>query len=507
MNYETRTVKVIFFIITICLLVIAVYVINKENKPLAVNVATNSKEEISADTILIGCVNIDTLNPLTTKSKDCQYILKLVYEPLIDINNNFELQGNLAIEWTKLDSKIYLIKLNKDKLWQDGKTFTAQDVAFTINFLQSKVDSIYKENVANIDKVSVIDDDTIKIYLKEETDFFEYKLIFPIIAKHQFDDKFNMLEKTPVGTGKYVFKEINDNCLKLYNKDAKTKELKILKYDEISNIYSDFEKEKIDVFISSNIDFEKHLGTIGYKSKLINDRNFDYIKINKDNQILKSKNIRQAINYAINRKEIIYSVYNNKYQETTFPINKLKNNENEFNIIKSQKLILEDGWSYKNKSWSKQGRKLLLRLAVNSELQDRVKVAEIIKKQLETIGINIEIVELNEREYKIALKNNNYDLILTGTIISIEPNYRSYLKDENEIEGTLLQEISQIEDKEKRQEKITELIKYCNDNIPFISLYFNPTVLLLNSNLKGDFDSNWFNIFYDIKTWYKVYEK
>ena len=45
-----------------------------------------------------------------------------------------------------------------------------------------------------------------------------------------------------------------------------------------------------------------------------------------------------------------------------------------------------------------------------------------------------------------------------------------------------------------------------NENPNFIGLYFNPIIILYSPSLKGNFNANWYNVFYNIDTWYKVQE-
>ena len=68
---------------------------------------------------------------------------------------------------------------------------------------------------------------------------------------------------------------------------------------------------------------------------------------------------------------------------------------------------------------------------VNSENEERVRVAELIKEQLEKIGIKINIVKVNNNIYNNYLKNKNYDIILTGNIIPLYPDLNSYLGESN----------------------------------------------------------------------------
>lgn len=502
---KAQIAKFIFFTVIAFLLIIAIYIMYNGNNQMAVDIKGNTRKEILEDSISIGIVNMDTLNPLLTKHRDVQYILKLVYLPLLDITKEFELTPSLATEWSKLDGKTYLIKLKENKLWQDGKLFTADDVKFTIESLKNSwTDSLYYDNVKNIKEVVIIDKYTIKLFLEDEIEFFEYKLLFPILPKHQYSKEIEEITEKPIGTGEYSFKEITDQKITLINQNAKTKELDICIYDNTSNLYADFSKKHIDIVISSNINIEEYIGTMGYKKQIIPDREFDYILINRNNEVLESTKTRQAIDLAIDKKQIIYDVFKKNYCEADFPENKSKSEESSiYNPNKAKEILLSDGWEYRNDSWYKNGKKLYFKIAVNSLDESRKKVVEIIKEQLELIGIKADIVSLNKNNYEYALKNNYYDLIITGNILPIEPNYKKYFKEN----GKLLEEICTIDNKEIKKKKMEELKVIYKEEVPFISLYSSSLALLLNANIKGDFEANWYNLFYDINKWYAVKEK
>ena len=68
-------------------------------------------------------------NPILNHNRDMQYVFKLVYLPLLDITKNFKIENKLAKEFSKINSKTYIVKLREDVYWQDKTKFNAQDVS------------------------------------------------------------------------------------------------------------------------------------------------------------------------------------------------------------------------------------------------------------------------------------------------------------------------------------------------------------------------------------------
>ena len=106
--------------------------------------------------------------------------------------------------------------------------------------------------------------------------------------------------------------------------------------------------------------------------------------------------------------------------------------------------------------------------------QDRLEVADIIKHNLEEIGIKVSIRILRNSYYKNNLQELNYEILLTGNTVSIKPNVQEYLNYKNKPN--------------------------------FIGLYFDSIILLYSNDLKGNFECNWYNIFYNVDTWHKIIE-
>lgn len=337
---KEKNLKIIFFTIIIILILLAIYLIIKNKNTKASDIKIVRKENEISNEIIIGITDFDTINPILSKNQDVQYISKLIYEPLIKIGQDFKLEQGLATEWNKLDEKSYLIRLNENKLWSNEKQFTAKDVEYSINYIK-KQDTIYNDNVKNIEKIQAINDYTLKIYLLEPEEKFEYMLCFPIICEEQ-----------NIGTGKFYIDMANENEIILKSK-TNEKKIVIKIYENISKLYNAFSKEEVDTITTNNINFEEYIGTIGYNKKIICNRNFDYLKFDIDEvEVVKS------ISYAINKNEIIYKVYSNLYCRAEFPLQygsylydeKI---EYEYNINKAKQILKDAGWEYNRKNLEK----------------------------------------------------------------------------------------------------------------------------------------------------------
>ena len=165
--------------------------------------------------IRLGISNFDSIHPYITNNQEAIYIDQLIFDSLLSITEDYKVSNCLAKEWSKIGDKTYIIKLNENIQWHDGSKFTAEDVKFSVNKLQSQTKSVYYSNVKNIKNVEVVDENTVRIELKQAEAFFEYNLIFPIISSKQYKSASLNSSAIPLGTGQYKIAKIQTDKIEL----------------------------------------------------------------------------------------------------------------------------------------------------------------------------------------------------------------------------------------------------------------------------------------------------
>ena len=340
----------------------------------------------------LGISNFDTINPLLSNNKEVLNIDKLIFEPLITIDENYKTKLCLATECSKTSETSYIIKIDNNRKWHDGTSLIAKDIQFTIDRLKEGK-SIYSYNVEKVIGVEILDANTVKINLSEEVPFFEYNLTFPIMPNNYYlGEDFNASTKVPIGTGMFKITSIdgsnitlskNENWWNIKNKNSKIETIQIKLYSEIGELYNSFKLGNIDIFTTSNLNLEQYIGTIGYSKTEFKGREFDYLAFNCQDNIFKNVEVRKAIEYAIDKANIVSSIYNNQHYVADFPLdygNYLYNkeaNSNEYNPDQAKTILTNAGWEYKYNRWQKTENyrtiKLNLTLTVNSENLNRVK--------------------------------------------------------------------------------------------------------------------------------------
>lgn len=528
--------KYIFILVVVILIGFAGYQIYNERKEeqkraLVPSIERQEEEKIITD-IRVPVSNFDTINPIISKNQHVQDISRLVYEPLLNVSENYKIELCLAKEWSKVSETSYLIKLKENIKWHDDMEFEAKDVQFTIDKIKNEVqDSIYAWNLDKVSSVEVIDKYTIRINLNQEVPFFEYNLTFPIMSNHYYiNENFRTSSKNnnPVGTGKYKVVENTDTNLKLKkytewwnikNENSKLEIITVNKYANMGEVYNAFKIGNIDLLTTQSIDTDINIGTIGFQSKTYSGRKLDFIAINTTNTILQNKEVRQAIQYAIDKQNIVHNVYKGKYAISNFVLdygNYLYNPEKifyEYNPEKSKQILLDNGWEYKSKQWQKvqdyRTKRININLVVKASDGTRVSIAEIIKSQLESIGFKINLVKASDNQYSSYLKNKNYDLLFTGVYLPYSPDLTTYFGNgnlalfHNEELVNLINEVKNISKEETMKEKYARIEEIFQEELPYIFLYNSKESLIYANNLIGNISPFSYNIYNNISTWYR----
>jgi len=520
-----KVAKYLFIIFVITILGVAIYLINNRKNNNIDNSTENQMQQTQyAKDLKFGISNFDTINPLISNNKEVLSIDKLIFEPLLELDEQYKIKMCLAKEYAKTTPTTYIIKIDTNIQWQNGTYLSAQDVVYTINTIKSS-NSIYKANVSHIVSAEVVSKDTVKIEIDEETPFFEYNLIFPIVCENYYaNEDYFQSAKVPIGTGCFSISAINQNSIilvknpnwhNIHEQNSICETIYIYLFEQMGEVYNCFKIGNIDFINTSNSAYAEHIGTIGYYTREYPGREVDFLSLNCEDNILNDSSVRKAINYAIDRSSIVSTVYNNSYYVSGYPID-----YNTFAYIYdaidtecapelAKSTLIDNGWVYTNNKWKKDGKTLSLTISVNNSNEQRVKVAELIKTQLEDIGISVNIKKISDTQYQDCLQNKNYQILLTGVTNSLSPDL-TYFYDEGNIANYHNEEVQEIidavyniTDEKLLLEKYKKLIQITRNEVPYICLYRNKNTFIINQNVGTQAMPNNYSIFYNFFKWYR----
>ena len=366
----------IFILFAVVIIGFAIYIVSSQNKNKNENgnSKTDTIQELEKGTeMTLAISEFDTINPIITTNKKVQDIDKLIYEPLIDITEDYKLRYVLASECAKSSEKTYILRLRQGVKWSDGTKFTSDDVQYTINRLNDEnANSVYQKNVSFIDEVDVIDNYTLRIILSEDVKNFEYYLNFPILSSSYYKDTdFWNTEKNkaPTTTGRFKISEVTNNSIILeknetwWNKEATSTidKITINLYSTVAELYNAFKMGGIDLITTQNGSYQDYVGTIGYNVNEVEGREFIFLALNTRDGILSDVNVRKAIRASIEKNRVLSNSYGWMYKTSNFPLNVGnylidEQEENFYNIDEKNNLLRASGWELRGRNLAKNSK-------------------------------------------------------------------------------------------------------------------------------------------------------
>lgn len=423
-----------------------------------------------------------TFNPFNSKDNISSQMSDIMYDGLVTTHPvTGETIPKLAKSFS-VNGNEYIIKLRKGIKWSDGKPITADDVVFTWQNIifdgfgnTSVRDSIIIDG--KLPTVQKIDNYTVKFVTPKPFAPFLRMLSSPIAPKHIFEPAVkkgksyfegflstNTNPKNFVTSGAFKLKEYvpaqrvvferNPNYYYINKNNDKLPYLDKLIYlivGDINNQVLKFEGGELDEISlqGANVarfkEMEKHsdftvynigpaTGTM-YLSMNMNNRKDEkgkYYVDPKKQLWFQDKNFRQAVDYALDRKNMVFNIANGLAEPLFTPetlnsifLNKdLKAYDKDLN--KSKELLMKSGfyWDKAGHLIDKFGNHVEFDLYTNAGNTEREAIGVMVKQDLEDLGmkVNFKPIEFNSLVNKL-MATLDWDMVIMGfTGSPLEPN-------------------------------------------------------------------------------------
>ena len=140
------------------------------------------------------------------------YQFNMLYDFLVQLNDNAEPdpEVSLATDWDRVDETTMEYTIRTDHSWHDGEDLTAEDVAFTYNYIVENEVPLYSTQAQYIDNAEVVDEETVRINMSQPLGPFHLSVanLIPIIPQHKWEGRSNPSQaniQEPVGSGPMEF--------------------------------------------------------------------------------------------------------------------------------------------------------------------------------------------------------------------------------------------------------------------------------------------------------------
>jgi peptide/nickel transport system substrate-binding protein len=462
------------------------------------------------------------LLPMLASDSASAEISGMIFNGLIKYDKDINLVGDLAESWEILDGGLVIVfHLRKNVLWQDGHPFMAHDVEFTYQkMIDPNVRTPYGGDFERVKSFEVIDDYTVRVTYKEAFAPGLASWGMSIIPKHLLEGQdlnTTGFSRKPVGTGSYRFKnwkvqekiELISNSDYFEHRPYIDRTVTRIIPDE-STIFLELQTQGIDSAGLTPLQYSRQTDTAFfrkyYRKFQLPGFNYTYLGYNLSDPKFSDKRVRQALNLAVDKQEIIDVVLLGFGVISTGPFvpQSWAYNQSikpaDFDPQKARSLLSEAGWK-KNKDGllEKDGRVFEFTLVTNQGNEQRQKTAEIIQRRLKDIGIRVKIKVV---EWSVFLSEyidrKNFEAILLGWSVSREPDIYdiwysaktklgefNFIGYSNEEVDKLLLEGRRTFDQRERQKIYHRIHEMIYDDQPYMFLFTSESLSLLHNRFQG----------------------
>ena len=262
----------------------------------------------------------DVLNPFVTTSGASSEVTEKIYETLIFVRSDGTYMPWLAESWDiSDDAKTYTFSLYHNITWQDGEPLTAEDVKYTFDMLVEN--ELEPSTVRELESTEVLDDYTVRFHCKTGfVPFFMRAGETEIVPKHIWEKVDDIVMFTnndnPIGSGPYLLdKWVKGEywTLKVYDNYWRGRpeidKVNYILYRSTDAMTLAMKAGEIDVGRIRPTQVGSYVGTPNVTITQLKTNSQYYFGYNLRRFPFSNKKFRHAMNYAIDKKEVLNSAF------------------------------------------------------------------------------------------------------------------------------------------------------------------------------------------------------
>jgi len=456
--------------------------------------------------------NPSRINPILASDGASSDIADWIFSGLFKYDKDGNIVNDLASSYEFLDKTTLIIKLKENVKWHDGQKFSAKDVLFTYNTITNpKIYTPYVTNYKKVKSVKVIDDLTIEVQYKEP--YFKALEIWMMgmlpwhILKDDKDIMTSSFNKKPIGTGPYMLDELKisqDIELKVnknyFGKVAKIEKI-VYKFvpDPTTSFYM-LKQQQLDLGSLTPIQLDRQIDNKFKNNFNIYEKpsfGYSYMGLNIKGEKFKEKKIRQAINLAVNKKQMADILYFGHAKVATGPFlpGSIAHNKDIKPTIQNKqkaiKLLKEAGYSKENP--------FSFTVVTAASSSTGINVAQIMQHQLKEVGVEMKIRVMEWQAFlNTVIHPRNFEAVILAWGLALMPDARSiwhstsdkvggfnFVGYKNKEVDRLIEKAEVTIDKKEFSKIYKKIYRYISEDIPYIFLYVPNSIVAVNKDIKN----------------------
>jgi len=404
----------------------------------------------------------------------------------------------LAKKWEYIEGEnAYYFELDEKARWHDGQKFTARDVAFTFDYTREHPYAWV--DTTKIDRVEIIDDYKVKIYLKEKYAPFLNNVAgtLPIMPEHiwkqvEKPEEFKGPEAV-IGTGPYKLVDYNkEQGTYLYEANPDyhlgSPRVEKLKFVKVGSEMATATLERGEVNFAQIPPELKD--EVANKELSVIKTQYDWalkLLFNHQKEPFSAKEFRQALAYAIDREQLVKTTkrgYALAGKPGLLSPDSEWYNPNakryDYNPEKVKEILNGLGYELKNGYFVKNGQDLTVELLISPDYE---RDGQFIKQQLENAGIKVNLKSLEAKTLDSMVQDWKFDLALSGhgglggdaeilNKVTIGKGVTSIRYTENKVLTRLLKEQVAFMNPDERKAKVEKIQEIYAEELPCLTLYY-----------------------------------
>lgn len=474
-----------------------------------------SAADISPDaTMTIGIgISMNTLDPAQQNTTTVRNVLDYEVQTLVTFNEKGELQPLLATSWEWSDTGNALtLHLREGVKFHDGTPFDAEAAKFSLGrLIDDKVSTPNGQSYQVINNIEVLDDHTIRLDLDYPTADLLNALgdtVSAMMSPASVDAEGNSYEnlQNPVGTGPYKLVRHMRGSQLVFERDEdywgdkpyyKNVVLKIV--PESNALEAGLRAGQLDLIMNPPVsdlvalEADPNIAII----KAPSDRSV-YLSFVTNKPPFDSKEVRQALNYAVDKEAIIKNVMFDAVNLSDSPFapsvsGYCETGVYEYNPEKAKQMLKDAG---------AEGIQVNMGTPRGRYTQD-YEATQAIASYLRQVGVQVEIGTADWATYTadiFSVDRNPYNLFLLGwappamdamfqmtyfSKIGWPPNgVNGTFYDNPEMEAIFEKAQREVDD-EKRNDMYCQIQKMIFDDAPWMFLWSQNLILAHNKNIEG----------------------
>jgi peptide/nickel transport system substrate-binding protein len=460
---------------------------------------------------------IHSLDPLSENTLISGSIYGNIFETLVRQDAEFRFQPALSVRWSTPNDRTWIFALRRDVTFHDGTPFTAEDVVFTFDRIKASSVAQQSSSVTVIDKMEAVDTYTIKL----TTHQFCGNLLSRLSGQSIVSKKFFNSGATGFipGTGPYRVrdwapgKEVDLVVYENYwgNKPA----IKEVSFEANATVDESVQKllkgelevlPQLDPAAVKKYQFASHQDVVvrNYPGVLVLYLSFDTMHETLpglSTNPFKDSRVRKAVYEAVNVDFLIHDIQQGYATEATQLIVPLVYGYNQethrlpYDPAKSRRLLAEAG--YPN------GFAVRLDLP-NNRYRSEVQVGQAIAKDLEAIGIHVELNPQPREEWTRIRQEGQSAFYLAGWAVASGDasgalDYLIHTPDiasgygransggySNAEIDRIIEESGREPDPKERQELMERAMALAMEDVAGVPLYIEQNLTAYRSSLQWD---------------------